>query len=72
MIATGKAHPGKRDELLNVILTHATNVERDEAEALSFLILESAEDEETVVIFERYTSETYFQKTHMRSESMRE
>lgn len=71
-IAKLKAHPGKRDELIKVILTHATNVERDEEETLTFLVLESSDDADAVVLFERYTSEKYFREVHFASKSMAE
>ena len=71
-IAKLKAHPGKREDLVKVILTHTANVERDEDETLTFLVLESSDDADGVVLFERYTSEKYFRETHFTSKSMAE
>lgn len=71
-IAKLKAHPGKRGEMVDFALKHANNVHRTEGDCLSFLVLESTQDEETVVLFERYTSEEFFEKTHRTSESMKE
>jgi quinol monooxygenase YgiN len=53
-------------------LTHANNVHRTEDETLSFLVLESSEDDTSLVLFERYTSQEYFEKVHKVSESMQQ
>ena len=71
-IAKLDTHPGKRSELLEVIRIHAGNVERTEDGALSFLVLESADDENSVTLLERYVSEEYFKEVHVVSESMKE
>ncbi|KAF2103133.1 hypothetical protein NA57DRAFT_72117 [Rhizodiscina lignyota] len=71
-IAFLKATPGKRDELISYALTHAGNVHRTEDETLSFVVLEKDDDKETVVLFERYTSEEYFEKVHKTSETMQQ
>lgn len=71
-IAKFKAHPGKREEFMEAILTHTGNVQRDENETLSFLVLESIEDDVSIVLFERYTSEEYFKNVHFTSDSMKE
>lgn len=46
------------------------NVHRDEKDTLSFLVLESMEDDVSLVLFERYTTEDYFRNTHAKSQSM--
>ena len=71
-IAKFKAKPGKRPDLMSAILTHTANVTRDEDETLSFLVLESTDDDVSVVLFERYTSEKYFKEVHFTSDSMKE
>ncbi|KAF2104536.1 hypothetical protein NA57DRAFT_70740 [Rhizodiscina lignyota] len=71
-IATFKAHPGKRDDFMKVVLRHTDNVYRTEDETYSFLVLESAEDDVSVILFERYSSEAYFKNVHATSESMQE
>lgn len=57
---------------MSAILTHTANVTRDEDETLSFLVLESTDDDISVVLFERYTSEKYFKEVHFTSDSMKE
>lgn len=71
-IARLKAHPGKRDDLVSAALVHANNVHRTEEETVTFVVLESNEDKDLIVLFERYTSEDYFEKVHKPSESMAE
>lgn len=71
-IARLKAHPGKRDELIAAALVHANNVHRTEDEAYTFVVLESNQDPDLTVLFERYSSEDYFEKVHKPSESMQE
>ena len=71
-IANFKAKPGKRDELMDVVLTHTKNVERDEKDTSSFLVLEKTDDDVSICLFERYTSEEYFKTTHVTSNSMQE
>ena len=58
--------------MMEAVLTHTANVERTEEETLSFLVLESTEDEVGIVLFERYTSKEYFENVHATSESMKE
>jgi quinol monooxygenase YgiN len=71
-IAKLDSHPGKFEEFLEAIKIHASNVERTEDEALSFLVLQSHDTENSVTLFERYTSEEYFKNVHSTSESMHE
>ena len=71
-IARFKAHDGKRDEFMAAILTHTANVERTEPDTLSFLALESTEDDVSIVLFERYTTKKYFDEVHFTSDSMKE
>lgn len=71
-LAKLKAHPGKRDEMIKAALIHADNVKRTEDETLSFVVLESTEDDVSIVLFERYTSEKYFKDVHAVSETMQE
>ena len=71
-VARFKAHPGKRDEFMQAILTHTGNVQRTEDQTLSFLALESIEDEVSIVLFERYTTKKYFEEVHFTSDSMKE
>ena len=71
-IAKLDSHPGKFDEFMSAVATHAANVERTEEETLSFLALASRDKENSVTLFERYTSEDYFKNTHGTSESMEE
>lgn len=66
------AKPGKRDEVLEAARTHTGNVERDEKETFSFVVLESQDNEVDVLLFERYSSEKYFKEVHFTSESMKE
>ena len=69
-IAKLDAHSGKRPELLSIIKTHARNVERDEEGCLTFLVLESKDDKDSVTLLERYESEAYFRDVHAVSKSM--
>ena len=69
-IAKLDSHPGKFDEFLEAIKTHASNVERTEEDTLSFLVLQSQDTENSVTLFERYTNEEYFENVHSTSESM--
>lgn len=71
-IAKLQSVPGKRDELLAAALTHANNVHKTEGETLSFVVLERNDDDVTIVLFERYTSEEYFERIHKPSESMKQ
>jgi quinol monooxygenase YgiN len=71
-IAKYRSHAGKREDLLAATLTHMNNVHRTEDETLSFLVLESSEDDTSLVLFERYTSQEYFEKVHKISESMQQ
>jgi quinol monooxygenase YgiN len=71
-IAKYQSHAGKRDDLLAAVLTHANNVHNTEDETLSFLVLEGTEDDTSLVLFERYTSESYFEKVHKVSDSMQQ
>lgn len=65
------AKSGKRDEVVSVARTHAGNVERDEEETYSFVVLESQDNEVDLLLFERYSSERYFRDVHFTSESMK-
>jgi quinol monooxygenase YgiN len=71
-IAKFQSHAGKRDNLLEAALTHTNNVHRTEDETLSFVVLESSEDDTSLVLFERYTSKEYFEKVHKVSETMQQ
>ena len=71
-IAKLDAHPGKRPELLEIIKTHAGNVERTEDGCLTFVLLNSQDNEDSVTLLERYESEKYFKEVHAVSESMQE
>lgn len=71
-IAKLDSHPGKFNEFVDALKTHAANVERTEDETLSFLVLQSQDTENSVTLFERYTSEEYFKDVHSTSESMQE
>lgn len=71
-IAYLKARPGKRDELISACLTHAGNVHRTEGETLSFVVLEKKDDDQTIVLFERFTNEEYFEKVHRTSDTMKQ
>jgi quinol monooxygenase YgiN len=71
-IAKLRSHAGKRNDLLAAALTHTNNVHRTEDETLSFFVLESSEDDTSIVLFERYTSEDYFERVHKVSESMQQ
>jgi quinol monooxygenase YgiN len=64
--------PGKRPELLKAIHTHTGNVKRTEEGTLSFLVLESKDNETSVTLLERYISEKYFKEVHAVSASMQE
>lgn len=57
---------------MDAILTHTGNVQRTESETLSFLALESTEDEDSIVLFERYTTKKYFEEVHFTSDSMKD
>ncbi len=71
-IARFKAFPDKRDEMMEAILIHAGNVQRTEPDTLSFLALESTEDDVSIVLFERYVTKNYFDEVHFTSDSMKE
>lgn len=71
-IARFKANPGKRDEFMQAVLTHTANVQRTEDGTLSFVALESPEDDVSIALFERYTSKKYFDEVHFTSGSMKE
>lgn len=66
------AKPGKRDEVLEAARIHTGNVERDEKETYSFVVLESQDNDVDVLLFERYSSEKYFKEVHFTSDSMQE
>lgn len=66
------AKPGKRDDVLEAARVHTGNVERDEKETYSFVVLESQDNDVDVLLFERYSGETYFKEVHSTSESMQE
>ena len=57
---------------MQAILTHTGNVQRTEDQTLSFLALESIEDDVSIVLFERYTTKKYFEEVHFTSDSMKE
>jgi quinol monooxygenase YgiN len=57
---------------MQAILTHTGNVQRTEDQTLSFLALESIEDDISIVLFERYTTKKYFEEVHFTSDSMKE
>jgi quinol monooxygenase YgiN len=57
---------------MEAILTHTGNVQRTESDTLSFLALESTEDDVSIVLFERYTTKRYFDEVHFTSDSMKE
>ena len=71
-IAYLKAKSGRRDEMLAACLTYAGNVHRTEDETLSLVVLEKNDDDHTIVLFERYTSEDYFEKVAKTSEAMKQ
>lgn len=66
------AKPGKRGEVLEAAKIHTGNVERDEKETFSFVVLESQDNDADVLLFERYSSKKYFDEVHFTSESMKE
>lgn len=69
-IAKLDSHENKFDEFLEAIKEHAGNVERSEKGTLSFLVLQSHDSKNSVTLFERYTSEDYFNNVHHNSENM--
>lgn len=69
-ILTAKA--GKRDEVLEACRIHTGNVERDEKETFSFVVLSSQDNDNDILLLERYSSEKYFEDVHFTSESMKE
>lgn len=66
------AKPGKRDAVLEAARIHTGNVDRDEKETYSFVVLESQDNDVDVLLFERYSSEKYFKEVHFTSDSMQE
>jgi quinol monooxygenase YgiN len=68
-IWTGKfvTEPGKADEMIEAIKENLPYVEASEPETISFLLLKGTDDEDTVYVWERYTSESALRDIHHQS-----
>lgn len=62
--------PFTRPDALAAILEHAEHVFEDEESALSFMVAEDSNDDSTLIVFERYTGEDFFQGVHVSSVSI--
>ncbi|KAK3716955.1 hypothetical protein LTR37_006010 [Vermiconidia calcicola] len=71
-VAKLTAQPGKRDEMVEACRIHTENVKRTENETFTFLVLESTDNDVDILLFERYSSESYFKDVHSTSDSMKE
>jgi quinol monooxygenase YgiN len=59
-----------RTQPLTAILEHAEHVFEEEENALSFTVAEDAKADSTLIVFERYTGEDFFQGIHTSSDSI--
>lgn len=50
------AYPGKRSELIEAVEKYTIDVERNQPNTISFVILKAIESEDTIYIWERYTT----------------
>lgn len=65
-IRSGKLQtaPGQADQLIEIIRKEVPALLSPESEVLSFVALNSLEAEDTVIIWERFSSEEAFQRTN--------
>jgi quinol monooxygenase YgiN len=62
--------PPARTQALTAILEHAEHVFEEEENALSFMAAEDAKADSTLIVFERYTGEDFFQGPHTSSDGI--
>lgn len=59
--------PGKADEVIEALKENLPYIESSEPETISFLIFKGIDEEDTVYVWERYTSETALRDVHHKS-----
>jgi quinol monooxygenase YgiN len=59
------ANPGNRRQIIETLRCYVSRVESN-SEVLSFLVLEAIDDEDTLFVWERYSSERVVRRVHQK------